>query len=158
MPDEARSGTADEGALLAREFLVFARYLGARTPPARLIDHYRRMHPAALSGPVSRLDERLVALARWSPLAAGLADSYARLARPYGLLRRKLTLTLALLESAAGTHAYYDTANPAPPLTAWFALAALGAAWAMRTLVAVIVIAPIHLFSGSSAAEALDHG
>jgi hypothetical protein len=52
-----------------------------------------------------------------------------------------------VLESSPATHADFDTAAPSAPAFAWLALAALGARWAMRTLVALVVLGPVHLYT-----------
>ena len=71
------------------------------------------------------------------------------LASPYGVLRRKLVLTLALLESAGATHAQYDSARPEPRARTLLSLALLGARWALVTLAAIVVLAPLHLAAGA---------
>ena len=65
-----------------------------------------------------------------SPGLTSIADTYARFARPYGDLRRRLTLMLALLETHGATHAAYDRAQPSSAAGAWLALAGLGTLWA----------------------------
>jgi hypothetical protein len=146
------------GAALAAEFAVFARYLGARNVSDRLSDLYVRMHAAVgEQAHASVFDRRLVALARWGPFWAGTADAYARVARPYGTLRRKLVLTLSLLESSAETHVEYDSARPAPFSVTWVVLAALGVSWVARALLAAAVVGPLHLMSRSPN-EAPRHG
>lgn len=132
-------------AALEREFRVFAAYLGVAEAPVRGASRYAEMQPSVYVGEGDRLDRWLVVLARRGSAAASIADSYARLARPYGLLRRKLVLTLALLESAASTHARFDRPLAAGPFRTWAALVALGAAWSIRTVVALLLLAPVHL-------------
>jgi hypothetical protein len=146
-----RAASATSTAALQNEFRVFAEYLGSRAVSERLPVLYARMHRAveAASHPRGRraatLDALLLSVARHSPFGAGLADAYARWLRPYGPLRRKLTLTLALLESAAETHAAYDAARPASAIATWIALAGAGCRWAGRTVLAVVILGPLHL-------------
>lgn len=134
---------------LAREFGILARYLGTATPDATTTAAYVRAHASvgAVSDP---LDAWLVAVARRSTLGCALADAYARLARPRGALRRKLVLAMAVLESTRRTHADYDTALSSSLVSAWLALVALGTAWAARTVVALVVFAPLHLAARAS--------
>ena len=140
---------------LRREFGVFATYLGARGDLRRGAAEYERAH-ASLPGGATPLDRALLRFARIGPAAASLADAYARFVRPYGLLRRKLVLALAVLESSAATHAAFDTAVPSGPVVAWLSLAAFGARWAVRTIVAFVVLAPVHLHSALFSPRATD--
>lgn len=132
-------------AALEREFRLFAAYLGASEAPARGASRYAEMQASVRAGNDDRLDRWLLAIARCGTVAASVADSYARLVRPHGLLRRKLVLTLALLESAAATHARFDRPLAAGPLRTWAALVGLGAGWALRTAAALLLLAPVHL-------------
>lgn len=136
--------TSPPDQFLAAEFARFARYLGTRAPELRATAAYVRAHPS-VGEAGDRFDRWLVNVARRSTLTCGLADSYARLVRPHGTLRRKLTLTLAVLESTPATHAAYDTPLPSSPVVAWLAMAALGAGWALRAACAVACLAPLHL-------------
>ncbi len=121
----------------------FAGYLGSPQIPADVAARYR----TAIEdwrGEASRFDRWLVRLAALHPLATSFADAYARIARPYGDLRRRLTLMLALLESHGATHASYDRARPSSPAVAWLALAGSAAVWGARTVIALLIFAPLH--------------
>jgi hypothetical protein len=54
---------------------------------------------------------------------------------------------LALLESHGATHAQYDRAAPASAILVWLSLLWAGGIWALRTLLAFLVFAPVHLAS-----------
>jgi len=144
LPASAPPSAGDAPAVLAREFTLFARYLGTADPPASGVSAYTRA-AAAAGAPADRLDRWLLALARGSSTGLALADAYARLARPYGALRRRLVLTVAVLESSAATHAAYDTAIASGAPAAWLAIVAAGSGWALRTAVALVLLGPLHL-------------
>lgn len=91
-----------------------------------------------------RFDRWLGLVAGMHPVLTALADAYARIARPYGDLRRRLTLILALLETHGATHSAYDRAAPTHPVVAWLLLGVSAAAWAIRSIVALILLAPMH--------------
>lgn len=143
----------DEPALLAREFAAFAAYLGAGGDVRRGAERYARSHASLPVSDATRLDHWLVAIARTGPLSASLADAYARVARPYGLLRRKIVLALAVLESSPSSHAKFDTALVSGPAFAWLALSALGMRWALRTILAVVLLGPVHLVAAFAPGE-----
>jgi len=129
----------------AREFAVFARYLGTAVPGPQAEAAYLRAEPMAAALAGDGVDRLLIGLARRSVAGCGVADAYARLARPHGPLRRRLVLTLAVLESTAGIHTAYDTARPSGTLTAWLAIGARGIRWLLRTGIAVLALAPFHI-------------
>lgn len=130
---------------LAREFAVWSHYLGTAAPPARATAAYVRAHAGVAASPGDAVDGMLVRMARRSPGWCALADSYARRARPYGTLRRKLVLALAVLESTPVVHAGYDTARAGSRPWTWGALVALGVSWGVRTAAALVLFAPLHL-------------
>jgi hypothetical protein len=127
------------------EFLRFAEVLGTRAPHAEATEAYRRGHEAAASIPGDALDRWLLVWARASGIGCRLADTYARLVRPYGPLRRRLILTLAVLESTPGVHAAYDAARVSSPAFAWLAVAGRGTIWVAQLLAAVLLFGSVHL-------------
>jgi len=86
------------GAVLERECRTFTRYLTGRGPTPYVVQKYREAHAASTAFDADRFDSRLTAVARWHPVTTLLADAYARFFVPYGTLRKKLILLLAILE------------------------------------------------------------
>lgn len=96
----ARPGPADPPDVLAAECTVFTRHLLGVAPVPAVVEAYVRAHAASPRfRPATAFDQQLVAAARRGPRRARLADAHARLLDPAGLLRRKLVLLLALLET-----------------------------------------------------------
>lgn len=141
-------------AMLDAEFRTFARYLGWRGPIDGLSATYARLHAAAAIAPRTDLDQLLVRLASHGWLAVTLADAYGRLAVPHGVLRRKLVLVLAILESSRVSHADFEAVNAAPMLETWLRLGVLGARWAITSVLAVLVIGPLHALAAVRAGGA----
>ncbi len=97
---------------LDRECRVFCRYLIGRPPGLETSATYARYHAALgqrLTG--DGFDRLLVTVARLSPVLAQPADAYARFFRPRGLLRKKLVLLLAILESCYPSHQQVDAVD-----------------------------------------------
>lgn len=136
-----------------REARTFARYLGAPAFPEEIAQRYEMAIAQWRLAPPDRFDAWLTHFAAAGPALTSLADAYARLARPYGDVRRRLTLMLALLETHGATHAAYDRSRSSSALTAWSALVGVGAWWALRSVLAVLVCAPAHLLLGAKAAS-----
>lgn len=125
------------------EARVFAAYLGSSPVPTEVVERYGLALADWRAAPVG-FDSWLRRIAAAHPLATALADAYARFIRPYGDLRRRLTLMLALLETHGTTHELYDRARRSNKVLAWLSLALGATAWAIRTLVAFVLIAPLH--------------
>jgi hypothetical protein len=134
------------------EARTFAAYLGAPRIPGEIAERY---HKAIQDRRVAdtRFDRWLGRFAAAHPLLTSLGDAYARIARPYGDLRRRLTLMLALLETHGATHTRYDRAAPSHPAVAWLALAASAAAWGVRIIIALFILAPLHAIASLTAPQ-----
>lgn len=124
---------------------MLAAHLGSPDAGDRAALRYADAHPIAAAVAADRLDAWLVRVAMFGWPATALADTYARWARPYGVLRRKLVLTLAVLESSPATHARYDTALAAGAASTWVQLAWEGGTFVLRSVAAAVLLAPLHL-------------
>lgn len=107
--------------VLAAECHVFCQYLLGQPAPPDVVGAYRRAHDVgdvAGGGAPSALDTALLRVARAGPGRARGADTYAAVFARTSLLRRKLVLLVAILESREPTAAALDTAVPGSP-AAW---------------------------------------
>jgi hypothetical protein len=133
---------------LERECDVFCRTLAGVSAPAAVRADYARAHEVGpLGGAPSFFDRTLVRIGRTTPFCARLADSYAVLFARRSLLRQKLVMLLAILESHGATSRRMDA--PRSRSLAAFAIAApvLVLLFALRTLLAILILAPIHAAS-----------
>lgn len=98
------------------ECRVLTRHLLGLEPDAYVVSKYRAAHAAvprlAAAAP---FDRALVAFARAHPAAAYLADAYAAVFARSGLLRAKLVLLLAILETRAPYSRAIDDVVDGPP-------------------------------------------
>jgi hypothetical protein len=109
-----------------REAQVLARYLTGRPASPYVTECFRRARDGAARAD-DALDRLLLRAASTGRPLATLADAYARLARPGGGFRRRVTLALAVLENAPESHAAFQ---PAPPASAGLAALRLAGALA----------------------------
>lgn len=108
-------GETRHRAALAAECGVFCRYLVDRDAPPGEVAAYQRTHERGTveAGVVSTsVDRALLRFARTAPALARTADAYAAVFAGASLLRRKLVLLLAILESRGPTTDALDTARP----------------------------------------------
>lgn len=129
------------------ECRALTRYLTGRPPTDYVLACYRRARDFApgASQPPAPIDRALARAARLSRGTARLADAYARWLRPAGPLRRRLTLLLAILESAPDTHEWCNGAERGSRLLVSLRLAG-GVALSAGTLVlGLAAFGPLHL-------------
>ena len=102
--------------VLEREAIAFSRYLLGVMPDDTVVDLYKR-GAAALQDCTGGREERIVRLARINATLAGALDGALALRDPQSLLRRKLHLLSAILETRP---AYADRylGRDRPPLYA----------------------------------------
>ncbi len=147
----SRTSQAKPGTL-AHECEVFTRALTGHPPSPALIAGYERghVHPS-LTTPPRPVDELLLAAARKGVWRARWADAYAALFDRRGLLRRKLVLLYALLETTAPTYLLFEQ-SPDTRLGAFGQLARAGVVGSVRLLAGVVWFGPRHLLGRRASA------
>jgi NADH dehydrogenase len=138
-----------DGGSLAGECRTLTRHLIGSDPTAYVVSHYARAHQA--SGrlmPGDRFDRLLVRIAARHRLLARCADSYARVFAPASLLRRKLVLLLAILETAPETHRVIDAPPGGGAMLIAGRLIGQGVLWLAGLLAAAVLLAPVQLAIG----------
>lgn len=138
----------DPPEVLARECVTFTRHLAGVAPAPPVVEAYVRAHAVSPRfAPATAFDPRLVALARRHAVLTRLADAYAVLAAPTSLLRRKLILLLALLETTPPHYRAIDAPLAGGAASTVAALAWRGSVAALVALAGVVVCLPLHLVS-----------
>ncbi len=134
---------------LDRECDVFCRAIAGIGAPDAIRRDYARAHEVGplRGGAVSFFDRALVRIASSGWLLTRLADSYAAIFARRSLLRRKLVMLLAILESHGRTARFVDA--PRMGSLGGFVLAAAlrTAVFVACVLLAAVVLAPIQLAS-----------
>lgn len=131
---------------LEREADVFARALTGSVASAYARAQYRRAHEHLPLQPRVPLDRILVGAAVLGAPVARIADAYARIFAPSSLLRRKLGVMTAILESSAGSDAAFAAAESGVAGVA-ARLALTGVVFALCLLAGVVLFGPAHLVS-----------
>lgn len=135
-------------AALGAECRVFTRHLLGVEPAAAVVDAYVAAHERAPHyAAETAFDVRLVAVAARHPLLARLADAYGRLLAPTGLLRRKLVLLLAILETTPPHYRAVDAPLAGGVVATVAALAYQGVTAALGAILALLVFGPLHVTS-----------
>jgi len=149
--DEA-SGDAPAG---DRECDAFTRHLVGQPPDEITRAAYRQaVATVAALQPVGRQDRAILAFARRHALATRLADSWSALFSRSSVLRKRLVMLLAILESHAPTHAAIDRPAGGSPAGAVTMLLLRGLLAVLLLVVGTIVMIPVMVFGGHGGGNA----
>jgi nucleoside-diphosphate-sugar epimerase len=137
---------------LDHECLTFCRYLMSAEPSRYVLEKYRDGHERSLSSQKlypSRFDCWLVRTAQRSPFFTRLADSYAGFFFRDSLLKKKLVLLLAVLESCPPTDHHLDLVESSGKALLYAKMALRGMAYVSALLLSVIAFLPVRvMFAG----------
>ncbi len=134
-------------AQLDQECQSYTRYLIGRPPTRYVVEKYRDFHQKlGVAADGDRFEHFLLATSARGPMWARLADSYASVWRKNSYVRKKLAVTLALLECASPSSDNLDRS----PGGGWpgvvFRLALNAAGYGCSLFTAAALFGPVHLW------------
>ncbi|MGE0355258.1 MAG: hypothetical protein AB7Q69_18765 [Gemmatimonadales bacterium] len=139
-------------AALAREGRRLTAYLLGTVPDEYVISRYTAAHariPFRMNGTVpDRLDVLLLRGAHGGRWRARAADAYARMFRPHGILRQKLVLLLAILETTSPAGVGLTRGGDTGPAGAVLRLAGTLVGFSLALLIGLVLYGPVHLAAG----------
>jgi hypothetical protein len=132
---------------LERECRSYARYLIGQAPNQYVIDKYLDFHQKfGARQRIQRFDLFLLRVSARGPFCARLADSYASIWRKDSVLRKKVVLTLALLECAPPTFETLDHVPAGGWIGAVLRLGMGATGYALTVLMAAAFFMPARLW------------
>jgi hypothetical protein len=135
---------------LFTECQIFCEYLVHQNPDTYIIQKYQSAHHSG-NIPLPKTEHPfegwLLFVARTHPFLTRLADSYSRFLFPSSILRKKLILLLAILESGKHNEGFADMPEPSPRIVFLARCAFEGVIFACIACMALIFLFPIHLGS-----------
>ncbi|MGE3525698.1 MAG: hypothetical protein AB7I33_07235 [Gemmatimonadales bacterium] len=138
--------------VLAREGRRLTAYLLGSVPDEYVISRYTAAHariPFRMNGTVpDPLDALLLRSAHGGRWRARAADAYARIFRPHGILRQKLVLLLAILETTSPAGVRLTRGGDRGPFGAVLRLAGTLLGFALAFLTGLALYGPVHLVAG----------
>ena len=141
---------------LARECRVFARYLTKQDAPDSVVAKYLDYHERFPDQPAAPFDGTLVRAASSSKALLLCADAYTATLRKHALLRRKLVLTLALLECTPPASDWLDGTSSSSSTGAVLRMISSAAGFAACLVAGVIVFEPVRLWSSATGGRRSD--
>jgi len=132
---------------LQAECVVFCRHLIGSRPDAAVLDSYTAAHEsrADLFTAPDRFESTLLQFATRGVGRTRLADAYCSFLAPGSVLRRKLALLTAILESTGSTFEAFETPTVPSRARWWSGLAWRGTAFVLTLLAGVLVLGPLQL-------------
>jgi len=140
--------SCDVGAIRC-ECDVFSRYLVSRPPTDYVHEQYEMAVLArdlANEAEFAAFDRITLHLARRSVFFTRVADAYCAIFHRRGVLRRKLTLLLAILEHAPPSAALFDHPKIRGLIGIAINLLLLGTIFGLLLLLGIVLLLPSHLF------------
>jgi len=130
---------------LERECFTYTRYLIGGVPSQYVVNRYLDFHQKsdAMSLGFDAFDQFLVSVSARGAFWASMADSYASVFRRDSVVRKKLVVTLALLECAAPSFEALDDVEVRSPMATSISLAWRAAKYAFLLGSAVVVFTPV---------------
>ena len=129
---------------LEAECHSLCQYLIGRSADPYVTAKYIQAHALGSVGPPSgRRDATLAWAAAQSPVLARFADAYASVFARDGLLRRKLALTLAILETRLETYRALDAPTTTSRAALMVRMCATTCAMVLRAAIAAAALVPI---------------
>ena len=139
--------------ILDVECRIFSRYLIGKEPNEYVKRKYRAAHQTGfLRGDYAcTADSFLVKVASIGPWGTKIIDAYARVFRPFSLIRKKLVLLLAILESCAPTNVYVDSVDSSTLPLLFLRLIQRCLIFVVLVILGAVVILPLELILRGSA-------
>ena len=137
-------------AILSRECDVFCRYLLKQEPNDYIRKKYQKAHQAegsTLKAFDDAFDVKLLKIATLHHFATRIVDTYTVIFFKHSIVRKKLILLLAILESCGSTCHYLDSFNQLPKSILFIRIMKYVMAFSIVILVSMIVLCPIHIIT-----------
>jgi hypothetical protein len=131
---------------LERECFTYTRYLIGGEPSQCVVTRYLDFHQKsdAITGAgTDAFDQFLVSISARGPFWTSLADSYASFFRKDSVVRKKLVVTLALLECVAPSFEAIDEVEARSPMATSIFLAWRAVRYAFLLGSSVVVFTPV---------------
>jgi hypothetical protein len=132
---------------MERECRAYARYLTGQEMDGYLAGKYAGCHATGrIAEPTEPFDCFLTDVSVRGPMWTRLADAYASRFRKDCVLRKKLVLTLALLECSPSTFEYLDGVSSGGRAGALVRMAGEGLLFAVALPLAILLFFPVQMW------------
>ena len=136
--------------VLGRECDVFCRYLVKQEPDDYIRKKYQKAHQvegSTLKAFDDAFDTKLLKIATVHHFATRVVDAYTAIFFKHSIVRKKLILLLAILESCASTCRYLDSFDQLPKSALFLRIVNYVAAFSVVILIGMIILFPIRIIT-----------
>ena len=153
-PDALR-GPGMKPSRIERECRTFVHYLIRRDPEPYVLGKYAEYHSqqGARVAPADPFDRFLLDVSICGPFWTRLADTYASRFHKHAAVRKKLVLTLALLECSRGSFEILDRATARGVVSACARLGWRVAVYAACLLTSMLLFLPVRIWKSAAAKD-----
>jgi nucleoside-diphosphate-sugar epimerase len=148
---ELAKGEGEGGCVaMERECEVFTRYLIGRSPDEYILRKYteaNRARDLSVTSANDRFGKRLLRVASMSPILTKLADSFSAVFAKRSLLRKKLVLLIAILESSRAAGELVGPIEGKGTVRTWISLFGNGIGFLAAFLFSLLLFAPLTILS-----------
>ena len=133
---------------LSSEMGKFSQYFVNALPTSYTITKYEDGHAAAglfPYGSTGSVDKFLLKLAKLNSICLRLVDIYCRFYYKSAILRKKLTLSLSLLENCSEYHRQLDTTSYSNRFSFCFGITAQALYSSILLVVSTLLVGPLHI-------------
>jgi nucleoside-diphosphate-sugar epimerase len=140
----------EENMRLDNECRILTKYLVGDSPTTYVMQKYKEAQQVTdafkshSSGP---MDRRLMRYSIKNPFFTRVADAYSRFFAKDSLLRKKIILMMAILESSAPAYRYYDLPKDSKATRAIIRLFFAGLSFAMIFSLSILLFAPFQIMT-----------
>jgi hypothetical protein len=138
---------------LTQECLVFCRYLSGVSPDNYVLNKYNeanKINSEMYRNQKTYFEEILITLARIHPLFTQLVDTYAVFLCKNSLLRKKLVLLLAILESCPPENYKLDHIGQHSRFILSLIILRKLFTFSLILCFAIVILLPVHIITGIS--------
>ncbi len=133
---------------ISEECHVFVRYLIGQEPSNYILRKYIEAHTirhisSGIDEPV--FDKFLLYVARRHPCLTRMIDTYTCIFLRKSLIRKKLVLLLAILETCSQTHSYFDCPYASNKIILCLKMMQNGIFFMVRMVVSILIFSPLYL-------------
>lgn len=135
--------------VLDQECLVFCRYLIGQEPNSYIINKFQEAHRVgSINPPGDTFNRLLLWVATTGRLWTKLVDTYTAVFCKTSVVRKKLILLLAILESNAAACHGLDAVDETHKLLLCLKIMGKGCTFVFVLFLGIVIFLPVHILSG----------
>lgn len=137
---------------LTKECEVFTQYLIGERPDPYIVDKYHQAHhidPRLQNMSIPAFDRFLLSIGGAHPWLTAIVDAHTSFFRQGAVIRKKLILLMALLESHGSSHRQFEISDSSSRIVLFTMLAWKGIMFGLRLGLAITLLLPLQMITAA---------